>query len=205
MNYLAHLLLAQPRGPSWIANLMGDFMTGTPLDSLPDELRRGVENHYAVDRYTDDYPCIKEMRHRFAEPYQRCSGIAMDVAFDHFLIRHWSCFCYLPLQEFLNRVYAEISCHKHLLNSKMKRPVEAMIHSNWLVRYGSLEGLEYALGRLSQRFSFTNPVGDSFQEILRLYEDLEDCFLLFFPDLIRFVHDSALEDPSDETLTIQNL
>lgn len=193
MNYVAHLLLAQPHGVSWIASLMGDFMTGTPLEGLPPDLRKGVENHYAIDRYTDQHPGVRELKGSFLEPFRHIAGISLDIAFDHFLIRNWNSYCTLSLQEFLDRVYRGLLDHESLWNEKMKLPLQRMIERNWLPVYGSMEGLEKALFYLGKRFSFDNPVAASFSEIERLYKDIQTCFLSFFSQLIHSVESWEIE------------
>lgn len=194
MNYVAHLYLAQPRGPSWIGNLMGDFMTGTSLASLPEDLRRGVENHYAIDRFTDQHRVVGILRSAFREPYRKTAGICLDIAFDHMLIQSWDHYSKEPFQDFLNRVYRGLKAHESLWNDKMKGPLRRMIDKNWLPAYGSMEGLERALYYLGKRFTFANPVAASIVEIERLYDDIQKGFHSFFPELVQAVKDWGIEE-----------
>ena len=53
MNHFAHCVLAQPAEESVVGNLLGDFARGVELAALNPAVRAGLENHRAVDRFTD--------------------------------------------------------------------------------------------------------------------------------------------------------
>ncbi len=97
MNYFAHLTLARPTVPSKVGNLLGDFMRGVREPDLPEAVRLGLHNHRLVDRFTDHHPLVIESRALFSPQRRRFAGVALDVLFDHFLIRHWSRFHDTPL------------------------------------------------------------------------------------------------------------
>ena len=66
MNYLAHLTLAQPSVPSKVGNVLGDFMRGAVVSELSEPLRRGLDNHRLVDRFTDHHPWVMAQRRGFS-------------------------------------------------------------------------------------------------------------------------------------------
>jgi acyl carrier protein phosphodiesterase len=69
-----------------------------------------------------------------------------------------------------------------------------MIEQNWLASYGSLDGVEVALARMSGRLSGNIRLDDAMVDITANYGALEDNFSAFFPDLIEFAR-NYLQDP----------
>ena len=62
MNYFAHLVLAQPTVESTVGNLLGDFARGVDRANLPTSIKAGLDNHRAVDRFTDSHPTIRHLK-----------------------------------------------------------------------------------------------------------------------------------------------
>jgi acyl carrier protein phosphodiesterase len=59
MNWLAHILLSEPNVENRLGNLLGDLVKGKDLDELNCNLRRGVNRHYAIDKFTGSHPIVK--------------------------------------------------------------------------------------------------------------------------------------------------
>ena len=198
MNYLAHLFLSQPNGPSYIGNLMGDFMRGVKKEELPVQVRLGAENHFAVDRFTDRHPLIRELKMLFRPEYRRGSGIAVDIAFDHFLTLHWNKFGTESFEVFESGVYLEITKHEELMHPAMSRYIRMLIRSNWLSGYGTLSGVQFVMERLGDRVAVPNRIGESFSEIERLYGYMETVFLDFFPELHAHIEKLGIENANTD-------
>ena len=89
MNYFAHLYFAKPTVPSHIGNLLGDFRKGVDVASLCPETKRALDNHYVVDRFTDTHEDIKAAKALFTGHTKRFAPVAIDMLFDHFLIKFY--------------------------------------------------------------------------------------------------------------------
>ena len=63
MNYLAHLLLAEPSREGLLGSLLGDFVKGPLGDRYPEQLRRGIVLHRAIDSFTDAHPMHLSLIH----------------------------------------------------------------------------------------------------------------------------------------------
>ena len=63
MNWLAHLRLAPDEPLVRLGNLAGDFVRGVDVSSLHPDVRRGVLQHRAIDRFVDDHSVHRRSMH----------------------------------------------------------------------------------------------------------------------------------------------
>ena len=190
MNHLAHALLAGPDPLQRVGNVTGDFIKGPllPLALLPG-IREGVEQHRSIDRFTDDHPLTLEMRRLFAPPYRRYAGILLDVAFDHFLIRHWQAFAPMERHVFVNETYGLLITHRHELPASLAAAAPRLVAHDWLSRCASWEGVDSTLRGLAGRLQHDNPLALAAVEVARNAEPIEQGFLAFFPALMAFAQE----------------
>jgi len=197
MNYFAHLTLAQPTVASKVGNLLGDFMRGVEVSALPESVRLGLRNHRLVDRFTDLHPLVRESRGFFAPQRRRFAGVALDVLFDHFLVRHWERFHVLPLETAIARDYALLASGAELMPEAMRRTAGRLIEHDLFHRYAELDQLALVLDRTASRVRFPNRFQGSIEDICRHYTDLESVFLTVYPQVRRVVRGAALEVPME--------
>lgn len=183
MNYLAHLSLAQPDPYSLTGNLMGDFMRGVDMAALPPGIQQGIENHRAIDHFTDHHPAVLALKPLFSERYRRFSGIIIDVSFDYFLTKHWSLFEQVQLRDFIDDSYQGLLASRKYMPTRMRSTVEHMAEHDWLSGYSELEQVGYALDRVAQRIRFQNTFHGAATEVERHYHELEQAFLVLYPAL----------------------
>jgi acyl carrier protein phosphodiesterase len=187
MNYLAHLYLAEDSPESLLGSMMGDFVKGAIGDRYPPNIKRGIELHRKIDSYTDSHPTTRACRNLYSPARRRFAGIIVDLCYDHFLYRHWPEFSDVKLDGFISRVYDILMTHRATLPARMEAMVPVMISEDWLGSYQDLMGVEKALSRLSKRVTNGDRLLGAIEEIELHYRSLEANFLIFFPDLIRFV------------------
>jgi len=193
LNYLAHLYLAQPNADSHFGNLLGDFGGKVHAKHLPKTVQKGLENHYLVDKFTDSHTSVIQAKHLFSPIRKRFSGIALDVLFDHFLIRHWSQFNDIPLVQFKQNSYALLNENLNIMPNKMQKVVLRMTQNDWFKEYETVEGIGSALDNIAKRIRFSNQFNGSIEDIRHNYAELEAVFLTFFPELINHVCSNKLE------------
>jgi len=193
LNYLAHLYFAQPTPNSHFGNLLGDFGGKIHTQQLPTAVKQGLDNHYLVDRFTDNHIAVKQAKHFFSIQRRRFAGIALDVLFDHFLIRHWSNFHKTPLSLFKQSSYALLNENLAYMPSRMQQVVTLMTQNDWFKEYETIEGLGATLDNIAKRIRFANQFSGSIEDINRNYAKLETVFLTFFPELIEHVSINKLE------------
>ena len=193
MNYLAHTALAQPNYYSLVGNLLGDFCKGVELTTLPKHLLAGLANHRAVDRFTDHHPLVRGAMQLFSPQRRRFAGIALDVLFDHFLIRNWQQFYPQPFAHYKQQLYIDLAAAEHLMPPLMQRTMQSVRQHDWFDSYQQLPALGRALDRIASRIRFSNQFAGMLAEIQPHYAELEQAFLQFYPQLQQHVAQLALE------------
>lgn len=186
MNYLAHLYFAEDTPESRVGNLMADFVRG-PVDRQPynGAVMRGMRSHVAVDRYTDGHDVVRESKALISSRRRRFAGIIVDICYDHFLARNWPRFSDEPLAAFIERTYGSLSAYRGDMPPVLSRVIRHMVRHDWLHGYRETAGIGRALDGLSMRIRRPNTLAGSVEELEANYNEMEEQFLRFFPDLVR--------------------
>lgn len=193
MNYLAHLFLARKTPDSHFGNLLGDFRRGTELGSYSRDVLTGVDNHLLVDRVTDTHPLVADAKRLFHRSRRRFAPVALDVLFDHFLIKHWSRYTSHNIDDFRENSYRLLRQRLDTMPPRMQHVVKRMTKDDGLIGYAALSGVGRALYYLADRIRFANQFEHCIDDIELHYAALEDTFLRFFPDLLTQVREQDLE------------
>lgn len=185
MNYLAHLHIADHTQTSLLGNLLGDFVKGSHYSHYPQALVEGIALHRLVDSYIDNHPKVLNAKRLFEDRSRRFSGIALDMLWDHFLAVQWQVYHTQSLDDFCTHCERDIT--KQLaqdlpasfleLNGKIWR-------QQWLQSYQSIDNVEFALEKISQRSPRLGRLTECFPYISRHYDQLNECFLQVYPDVL---------------------
>ena len=151
MNFLGHLYLSSDEPLVIVGNFMADAVKGRDLSRFPEEVRRGIRLHRAIDSLTDAHPMHRQGRERVRAHAGRYSGVVMDLFYDHLLASGWGDWHEEPLRVFAQRMYRLLQEHHHLLPARTQAMLPYMTKGDWLTSYGSLVGLGRALSGLSRR------------------------------------------------------
>lgn len=193
MNYLAHITLAKTTADSLVGNLLGDFCKGVAVEQLSNAMQAGLANHRAVDRFTDSHPLVKQTKGEFSALRRRFAGVALDVLFDHLLIRHWSRFYQTDFVSFKLQVYQRLAQAEPLMPEAMQQIMRKVRLYDWFAQYQQLTDVGVALDNIARRIRFNNQFSGMLDEITPLYPQLEQIFLQFYPQLIQHVAALGLE------------
>lgn len=90
-------------------------------DELPREVRVGLQHHRAVDAFTDQHPQVIASKRLFSPQRRRFSGVALDILYDHYLLRNWQRFSHVNSDTFIDQVYRELDENASLMPEKMQR------------------------------------------------------------------------------------
>ncbi len=186
MNYLAHLYLADPTPESLIGNLLGDFVKGRLDNAYDKAVTRGIRLHRRVDAFSNSHPHARRSRNRISPKRRRFAGIIIDIFYDHLLARHWAEFSDVDFSMFVANVYQVLGENQDLLPTRLNSMLATMIDEDWLRGYLELENVALSLDRVAQRLKRRNTLRGAIEELDANYAQLDEDFMVFFPDLMRF-------------------
>ena len=186
MNYLAHLFLSHDDEQLVVGNLMGDFVKGNRFEHLPEKVVQGIYQHRAIDKFTDSHLSVIALKQHLSPSRKRFFGIIADVAFDHFLAKHFSEFSSLSLTKFSDKRYQQLTNQFDLMPPQMAQMVTRMINQRWLESYQHLPNIHRALDGIAKRIRFENKLYGAGDEVAQHYQHFEQAFMVFFPQLIAF-------------------
>nr|WP_225561521.1 ACP phosphodiesterase [Rhodanobacter sp. DHB23] len=186
---MAHLLLAGDDEALRLGGLLGDFVHGVPDPALPPRVALGIRLHRAIDSHTDRHPEVAAARARFAPPYRRYAGIALDLWFDHCLARdfaHWSA---MPLAAFSDAARELLWRHDAQLPPALRRFRAYMDAHDLPAGYARREEIGRALDGVAGRLRRDNPLGRMLPLLVALDAPLRGHFGAFFPRLREFARE----------------
>lgn len=188
MNYLAHLCLSDGSPDSILGNFLGDFVKGRPEGRFAAPVVRGIRLHRAVDTFTDEHPVVCRALERIAPERRRFAGIAIDMAFDHFLARGWAEEAPADFDALRAHAYAVLRAREADLPPRLRRILPSLTDDDWLGSYAAFDGVAFALHRMSRRLSRPNALGTTAEDIRHAYDDLARDFEAFWPEARAFAH-----------------
>lgn len=194
MNHLAHFFLARRSAEAAVGALLGDFVKGNLQDNdFPEEMRVEIMVHRYIDGFTDADERILQSKNVFKNTRRRFAGIALDVAFDHFLARNWSVYTNESLRGFTQNVYKDLSRNLRYFPPNFQAVLPRMIADDWLASYKDFERVKFSLQRMSFRVRGGESLAQAFEEIKANYEFFDELFNEFFPRLQDFVIEQRKE------------
>lgn len=183
MNFLAHLYLSQDSDQVMVGNFIADFIKGGETDTLQRDVYLGILLHREIDSFTDRHTQVGASKKRLWQRHRHYSPVIVDIFYDHFLAKNWQEYSDTPLEDFASHAYSTLRRFEHLLPPIAKQVLPRMTTYNWLVNYGSLEGIDRALQGVARRASFTTEMASAIEDLQKDYEGFGDDFRIFFPEL----------------------
>lgn len=183
MNFLAHCHLAEVTKTSVTGNLLGDFVKG-PISNLPfsNDIKVGIYLHRKIDIFTDSHPYTKHWKAQLG-PWRRYGGIILDMLFDHQLAKRFDVVHSMPLVEFSNWAYRQVSLTDANLPARFERTVRLMTEHDWLTSYASLPNIERALSGIDRRLSSPVNLANSIEWYNNHQAAMEADFFDFYQEL----------------------
>ena len=187
MNFLAHMLLSCEEEELLVGNFLGDFIKNRELPSFSPGIQRGVRLHRHIDSFTDAHPLVRQGTKRLHATHGKYAGVVVDVLYDYVLANHWEEFGPRDLQSFADKTYETLSSHTHLMPERLHGVVPRMIADNWLVRYGTREGIAFTFSRLQRRVSKPEFLEGVLPSLDQNEKELTEEFRQFFPEIAEAV------------------
>jgi acyl carrier protein phosphodiesterase len=188
MNFLAHAYLARNSEPLMVGNFIADFVKGNQISYFDQDILQGILMHRKIDDFTDNHLIFKRSRKRIITKYRHYSGVIIDLFYDHFLAKNWDNYTSVPLRDFADRIYNVMQNHIDILPPKARHMLPYMIKYNWLVNYGTLDGIDQSLKGLSRRTNHDSGMEYAVQDLVEQYGEFDLDFSEFFPDIMEFIH-----------------
>jgi len=183
VNYLAHLALADGSPESILGNFLGDFAKGRPEGRYVPAVVRGIRLHRSVDGFTDAHPVVRRAIGRLPAAHRRFAGIAIDMAFDHFLAARWAHTASADFRRHRTHAYSVLTARYDILPPRLQRILPSLRDDDWLESYAHFDGMVFALKRMSRRLSRENPLAMLANDIGANYDALHADFDAFWPDV----------------------
>lgn len=186
MNFLAHIYLSGTNPKTMVGNFIGDFVKGrNVLDQFEPDIAKGIELHRAIDEFTDHHPIVQNSKIRLRPKYRHYAAVIVDIFYDHLLSRFWSNYHPQPLEIFSAEAYKTLNDNWRVLPLSVRSFLPYMIKDNWLLSYGTFDGIGRALSGMARRTRHDSRMDESIVDLREHFDDFKSEFELFFPDLIR--------------------
>ena len=155
-------------------------------------IQMGITLHRKIDEYTDAHPATrqaKEFLKKTAGPY---SGAFVDIVYDHFLANDPYEFEEGALADFAHNIYLQLDPFQSEFPEKFQRFFYYMRTQNWLLNYGSTEGIHNSFRGLCHRAKYIEDAEPVFEAFLTHYEELKMAYEFFFPHVKAFAYHELL-------------
>ncbi len=193
MNFLAHAYLSPPEPGVLVGNVVADFVKGRVRHTLPADLQQGIRLHRRIDAFTDLHPLVLRCAEILADRWGRYATILVDIFFDHCLAAQWPSYSPQPRPEFVQQVYLHLRAYQPCLPARAGLAVHALTGDDWLNSYASLDGIAWALMRLSRRLRHDIELAPAVDDFAAHRAEFDAAFEAFFPQLI--AHAAAIVEP----------
>lgn len=186
MNYLAHLVLSGGDSDLRLGNFIGDAVKGDPFKAYAAPIANGVVLHRWIDSYADTAPEARAARAAIRPVLGRFSGVGVDLLYDHFLAKNFArLHPETSLREFADAAQNDLLNRTVEMPARSQRFLRAMVAHDWLVQYGSRQGMLDVCrsmdARLEQRLQTTSPLHRLFEAADAAgFDGLEAPFALFW-------------------------
>ncbi len=189
MNFLAHLFLSGDDEQLIVGNFLGDFLSNKQVATLPRPFQEGVRLHRKIDSYTDQHPMVKQSSKRLQAKHGKYAPVILDVFHDFLLAHNWDKYSTQPLGDFAKNIYQVLQHHIYLMPTFLKERLPLMISDDWLVRYGTEDGLRFTFDRMKLRSSFPRFFEHAVESLQLDFDALNADFNQFFPEALAMVRD----------------
>jgi len=189
MNYLAHLFLSCEVDQHIVGNFIADSIQHRDVANLNATILSGIDLHKSIDTFTDTHPIVSQSTKRLHAFHGKYSPIIIDIWFDHLLARHWDKYTDEHLRDFADRMYLILQNHIEIMPAKMQRDIPLMTADDWLLKYKTIEGMVNTFARFRHRLSRPDLLANVIENLQSLDKELESDFLIFFPELMKHIHE----------------
>ncbi len=191
MNHLAHLFLSCSNDDLLIGNFIADYIKNKEVATYIPAIQEGIYLHRKIDTFTDNHPLVLQGTHRLQANHHKYSPVVIDILYDYILSKNWHRYSPIPLQDFAKNVYQILTKRYDELPQKLQQYLHNMIADNWLLKYGTYDGLAFVFEKMDQRTKFPSNFTAAVQDLKDDYELYETEFNQFFPEVMKMVEEEC--------------
>jgi acyl carrier protein phosphodiesterase len=190
LNYLAHLFLAGTDPEMILGNFIADHVKGSDVLKYSATIRKGISMHRAIDSFTDQHPVVKQSIMKLRTDFRKYAGVIVDMYYDHYLSAHWDEYSDQDIHHFTKTRYDILNTFQSILPVRSARLLYYMEKQNWLLSYGSFDGMQQAFNGMSRRTTFESKMEFAVVNLKAGYPEFRQEFRQFFPDLQSYVQNN---------------
>jgi acyl carrier protein phosphodiesterase len=192
MNFLAHLYLSCEQEELLVGNFLADYIGNKELNKFTASIQDGIVLHRKIDSYTDNHDIVKKGVRRLYASHSKYAPVIIDVLYDYFLAKNWNKYHDASLPDFAHQTYDILLKHLAIMPDRLQRVLPRMVEDNWLVGYSKKQGIAFTFDRMKRRVSKPQYLDNILESMERDFDQLDEEFNLFFPDVINYVRDECL-------------
>ncbi len=170
-----------------IGNFIADSVKGSNYNNYPEGIKKGILLHRAIDFYSDNHPVFLRSVERLRPGYRKYAGVIVDIFYDHFLAKHWKDYSEKSLDKYVEEVHTLMLENSALMPERSQMFLKYAIKYNWLVSYGTLDGIGQVLHGMSRRTTFKSNMELAIKDLEEKYSEFEKEFKEFFEEAEKFV------------------
>lgn len=182
VNFLGHWRFSEPSPEALIGSLWPDFGKRPDPAAVSEVFLVHFDRHQWLDRVTDSSPLLEPLRTVLRPKLRKTTPVVVDMLIDHHLAKHWQRYHSEPIGRFTEKCYREARRFDALaLPERLGKTLYWMSKDDWLSGYRHPENVLRALGGLSRRIRFADPMeryGYWSIEQLEEHEPAVEAFLL---------------------------
>jgi len=183
LNFLAHIYLSNDNTNILIGNFIADGIPGNKFDHYSKEIKQGILLHREIDTFTDAHEIVRKSKRRLHARYKHYKGVIIDIFYDHYLAKNWHHFSEIPLDIYVQSVYALLKDNFDILPEKTQHLLPYMIEYDWLYNYQYTEGIREVLNGMNRRTKGISQMNLAIEDLQNLDTEFEKDFMLFFEEL----------------------
>ena len=184
MNYLAHSFLSFSYGDILLGNFIADALRGKEVERYNVAVNKGILLHRLIDTFTDHHDIVRQSKERLKPKYGKYDAVIMDILYDYFLAINWNLYASISLPKHAEKVYQTLLQNQAILPSKIQQSLPYMMRQNWLVNYGTIDGITQSLQGIARRASFVSHMEEAVEDLQLNHQNLNADFKIFFPELM---------------------
>lgn len=180
MNFLAHLFLSGEEEELLVGNFLGDFVRKSADKNFSMGIQRGLKLHRNIDTFTDAHPVVRASTRLLHSKHHKYSPVLLDIFYDFLLIQNWKLYSEESLENYTQKIYTILEKYLPIMPPTLQYRLPLMIADNWLVQYGTPEGLEFTFNRMKYRASQPDCLDGAVGSLQTHLEALDAGFRVFF-------------------------